>query len=249
MALGQTPPDCSALVDKAFLVTGTKQEIAQVPDFVLQFAKTMGAGADPTFLATFKRALAPEILSRELKKNFQQDCDEATLKDVIASMDTPLGSKMVQIELKEQGPSSAQARAGFYKELQLHPPGDKRHDLAIQVDDATEGSQMAWNMVEAIAKAVGKMGGSQPSEAEISTMQQKYQPLLRSAMLIDVLFIYRNVSDEDLAQYVAILETPAYRKFNHNLNQAIIDTFTARMVVAMNELKRNAAGAKSEKKQ
>lgn len=245
-ALAQETTDCSSLIDKTFEVTGTTQEIAQIPDSVTQFARNSGATLTPDVAQRMKRALAPQILLKALKDSFLQDCDESMLKDVIGGMDTPFGVRMRDVELKEQNPNTAQRRIAFYKDMRLHPPGDKRHDLVIQMDDATESSQVAWDMVTAMTKAVGAVGGSSSvSEADLEAQRQKYQPLLRTAALCDLLFVYRNVSDDDLAQYVALLRTPSYEKFNRTMSRSLVNTFVSQTAKALTEMKRSGQSPKS----
>ena len=236
----QSQIDCGALIDKAFQVTGTQEEIADLPEFGLQFARSMGSTLDTTSVRTFKRALAPEAWLKDLRKAFEQNCDATMLQDVISAMDNPVGAKMREVERTQQNPALAQARSEFYRNMRLHPPADRRDQLAIRLGQATESPEMSWNVVEATSRAAAKATRTVVSDTEMAMLRQKFQPMLQSAVLLDVLFIYRDVSDDDLEQYVRALETPSFRKFNHTLNEAIVTTFATRITSAMVNVRRSA---------
>lgn len=236
----QTQPDCGTLTDKAFQVTGTQQEIADLPEFGLQFARSMGSTLDASSIRTFKRALAPDPWLKDLRKALEQNCDSTMLQDVISAMDNPAGAKIREVERTEQNPAMAHARSEFYRNMRLHPPADRRDQLAIRLGEATESAEMSWNVVEATSRAAAKATGTVVSDTDMAMLRQKFRPMLQSAVLLDVLFIYRNVSDDELEQYVRALETPSFRKFNHTLNQAIATTFATRITAAMVNLRRSA---------
>jgi hypothetical protein len=238
-SFSQAPTNCGALIDKVFQVTGTQQEIADLPEFGLQFAQNMGSKMDPTAMRAFRRALAPEPWLKELSKAFEQDCNTAMLQDVISAMDTPMGARMREVERTEQGPATAQARANFYRDLRLHPPGDTRDQLAVRIEKATEAPEMSWDVVEATSRAVSKANRTSVSDTDVAVLRQKFQPILQSAVLLDVLFIYRNVSDDELEQYARALETASFRKFNHTLNEAIANTFATRIATALTSVRKS----------
>jgi hypothetical protein len=189
------------LIDKAFQVTGTQQEIADLPGFGLQFARNMGSNVDAASARIFARALAPEPWLADLKKIFEQSCDSTMLQEVISAMDNPLGAKIREVERTEQDPGTAQARVEFYRNMRLHPPDDRRDQLAVRVGTATDAPEMSWGIVEATSKPVSKANGTPLSDTDRAASRQKYRPILQSAVLLDVLFIYRNLSDDELEQF------------------------------------------------
>ena len=235
----QTASDCASLVDKAFEVTGEKQQILESPQFGAMDAENARSwGADPAVIAHMNEIRQPDIMLRDLELAFEHNCDSGMLQGVIATMGTPLGTRMWQMKLAEQSPKNSGKRNAFLEGLRLHPPSNRRHDLLTQIDDATETSESAWDMLLAMVKAThAKVDSDFPAQ------HQKYEPYLRAAALNDLLFIYRNVDDAVLSQYLGMLKTPAYQKFNHTLNQAFVATFLARTEQVMHEVSRGKAGS------
>jgi len=237
----QTSSDCASLVDKAFEVTGWKQQIQDMPQFATQSAENARSwGADPAVIAHMKQIMQPDIVLRDMEHPLEPNCDTGMLRDVIARMDTPLATRMRQIQVTEQNPKTREQRLSFFQDLRLHAPSDRRHDLVVQIDDATETSKNAWDMLLAMVKATR---AKVPSD--FASQHQQYEPYLRDAALNDFLFIYRNVDDAELTEYLRLLKTPAYQKFNHTLNQALVATLLSRTEQVMHEVSKGESATKS----
>ena len=237
----QKTSDCASLVDKAFEVTGWKQQIRDMPQFAAQSAENARSwGADPAVIVHMPQIMQPDILLKDMEHALEPNCDTGMLQDVIARMDTPLENRMRQIQVTEQNPKTREQRIAFFQDLRLHPPSDRRQDLVIRIDDATETSNSAWDMLLAMVKATrAKVGSDFPAQ------HRNYEPYLRAAALNDFLFIYRNVDDAELSKYVDLLKTPAYQSFNHRLNQALVETFLSRTEQVMREVNRGKAASTS----
>ena len=240
-SFAQTSTDCAALVATAFDVTGWKQQIRDMPQFAAQSAENARTwGADPAVIAHMHQIMEPDIVLKDLEHALARNCDSGMLQVVIAKMGTPLATRMRQIKVSEQNPKTRQQRIAFFQGFRLHPPTDRRHDLAIQIDDATETSQSAWDMLVAMVKATRAK-----VSADFAAQKQNYEPYLRSAALNDFLFIYRNVGDAELSEYVDLLKTPACQNFNHTLNYALVEELLSRTAQVMNESSRGNAASKS----
>lgn len=184
--------------------------------------------------------MQPDIVLKDLEDTFGHNCDSGMLRDVIARMGSPLATRMRQIKLTEQNPRNYEKRNAFLQSLRLHPPSNRRYDLFTQIDDATETSKSAWDMLVAMVKATR---AKVPSD--FAAQHQKYEPYLRGAALNDFLFIYRNVDDAELSEYLGILKAPACQKFNHTLNQALVTTLLSRTEQVMHEVSTGKAASKS----
>ena len=53
----------------------------------------------------------------------------------------------------------------------------------------------------------------------------------------------------NLSEYLGILKTPAYQKFNHTLNQALVATLLSRTEQVMHEVSTGKAASKSGSRQ
>lgn len=236
----QTVSDCASLVDKAFEVTGEKQQIRESAQFGAMDAENARSwGADPVVIAHLNEIRRPDIMLRDLEDAFAHNCDSGMLQGVIATMGTPLGTRMWRMKLAEQNPKNREKRNVFLQGLRLHPPSNRRYDLLTQIDDATETSESAWDMLLAMVKATHAKVGS-----DFAAQHQKYKPYLRAAAMNDLVFIYRNVDDSELSEYLGMLKTPAYQKFNHTLNQSLVATFLVRTEQVMHEVSKGEAASK-----
>jgi hypothetical protein len=218
--------DCSPQIDKALEVTGVKDFVDQMP---AQIRSQVGAQFKTTNRQLVMRATLrmfdPAGLLRGLKQAYLRNCEPEMLQSVVATLDTPLGRRMRKLEAFAATAEGSQETAAYRRELMLHPASDVRYALAERLDQLTGASEFALAVAVGVAKGTAAaVGRPMLTDVELSSLRTQTLPFIRSAQIMSALFTYRDVSDEDLKQYVAMYELPALQQFTKIFESAFVGT-------------------------
>ena len=116
-------------------------------------------------------------------------------------------------------------------QLQLERPSPERLHLARRIEDITQGSELAaeaWEtVVVAIARAIeAELVNKEPQRKEklqeyLDSARSNIKTMLQQGRLLQVLFTYRALTDDELTQYVEFLEAPTGREMTKVVNGAL----------------------------
>lgn len=222
--------ECSGLVARVFEVAGVNDEVAAIPgqiqsQFTAQFQSDakMSDAQKQKFAATMANAFLPEKIDRELKQEFYQSCDVEMLRAVTAGLTTPLGVRMRALEASAQNPKSRQQGEEYARTLAQHPPPRDRVALMLRMDSSLGITKSALDMNLASVRGVAAAFGGLPDGSMESALgSKKVSDNMHGAVLVNLLFTYRDVSDQDLTSYIELYETPPFRRFTDTLEKAFL---------------------------
>jgi hypothetical protein len=165
-----------------------------------------------------KAALETLSVSRLLpvyEQSFSSDMDIITLMAVSDWYKTPLGVKILRMETAENGPPDE----NFLK----RPVSPGRSTLIDEFDRQTQNTERVVSAITSLSHALvtGMLQNSripqQTRDAFLSGYEQAFAsaatPRIAASNRAGNLFVYRNLSDEELDDYIAFLSTPAGRKY------------------------------------
>ena len=151
-------------------------------------------------------------------------------RSVLAWLRSPLARRIVRLESLPPSPDRAAEEAAYVNQLPATPPPAARLALIHRVERATEATETTAVVMSATIAALRRAviplsGGSVPgSVAELEAMDLGANELLRFRTVTAFLFIYRELSDADLARYAAFLESPTGRWFTSITRMAILES-------------------------
>lgn len=222
--------NCDPLIDKALEVTGVKEVLEQTPAQIRSQVGASGSNFNATdrrvVLRTMTRMFDPPGLLRGLKQAYLVNCEPEMLQTVVATFDTPLAQRMRKFETFAATPEATREIEAYRRQLMLlHTASDARYALAERLDQLTGGSEFALAVAVGVAKGTAAaLGRPMPTGTDLASLRTQSMPYIRSAQIVTALFTYRDVSDEDLKQYVAMYEVPAVQQFTTILESAVVDT-------------------------
>ena len=182
-----------------------------------------------------ERAFEPRAMTAELSSNLKANLDAERLSRFLEILRQPIALKMTAEESIAVRPEELKA---FTENMRKSPAPATRVKLIQAVDDVTRSSEVASEMIGAMAREMfdamlaelQKAGKKVPKESRdaVARQQNSIRNQARGQALTMVYFTYRNVSDEDLAAYVKLLDTDTGRWGIGLLIDAVRPVFTGR---------------------
>ena len=179
---------------------------------------------DPLKKATLE-ALSSSRLLPVYERSFSTGIDIMTLTAVSDWSKTAIGAKIFRVETVENG----RPDENFLK----RPVSRNRSMLIEELERETKETERAVAAVTSLSHAM--LGGmlessfipQQTKDAFLSGYEQAFAaaatPWMAASIRNSNLFVYRNLSDEELEEYIAFITTPAGRKFNRVTWEAMQD--------------------------
>jgi hypothetical protein len=230
-AQGTPPRECSSLVTRVFEVAGVNDEVAAIPAQIqgqipaqFQHDARMSDADKQKLTATMTQAFLPEKIDRQLKQEFFKTCDLEMLRAVVAGLTTPLGVRMRALEAFTENPKSRQQGEEYAHTLQQHPPARDRVALILRMDASLGITKSALDMNMASARGIAAAFGGLPADGSVESAlgSKQVSDNMHGAVLVNLLFTYRDVSDQDLTSYIQLYETPVFMRFNDTLEKAFL---------------------------
>lgn len=202
-----------------------------MPSSVVQAMETQGV--PPDIIAT-ARTIAEDSflvsgLQSRLEKELRAGLSEADLSAILAWRKTALGEKIHAAESQHGDAEYAENLRVYSVSKELYSVSDERRLMIIELYGAMNAVDQAAKMIinanyaMALATAIAT-GEDDPDDA---TMREVYDGIaasrpqieigVRGRMLVTGLYAYRQISDEDLADYMAFNRSEAGMRYNQIL--------------------------------
>lgn len=193
-----------------------------VPAAIINTAQSI---AEETFSAV-------ELQSR-IREELMMGLNETELDTILAWRKTALGDLLNQAENQHRDPDYSDKLRHYSVSNELYSVSDKRRlmvsDLYSAMNAIDQSVEMIINANYAMALATAIANGEEtPSE---QTMREVYDSIaesreqitigVRGRMLVTGLYVYRAISDEDLAKYMEFNQTEAGAGYNDILFKAV----------------------------
>ncbi len=218
--------DLDALVDKEALVAEAIElmGLRRLTDEIASSARQAAAGIDegsPTskmLVDAMSEGFASERIYRVAEETFREKATGVRLGAALEWLRSPFARRMERAESSGTRDSLDSYIAG----LESAPPSGDRVELLLRLDHASGTSDAAVEMQVAMMKALlqgmylsgqaGPAGQAGPGadhaiEQAVEQARPKLRRKTRNRIQLSLHFMYRDVSDDELAQYLAYLES------------------------------------------
>jgi hypothetical protein len=152
-----------------------------------------------------------------VRQSLLDDCNPGMLEAVINQYRTPLGQKMRRLEALSIGPQAAPELRRYAAALRQHPPRPARAELVERLMDGRHDVDFGLQARSEIWKAATRvLAGRELTAEEQARFDQAVEterPQLRRATLTQCLFTYRQATDHELEQYIALQEIQPFQRF------------------------------------
>ena len=237
---------CQQLVPPLMEADGVNDSLSGFPEIVKQSTDAQLA-KDPDLTADQKasvdsaldRGINPQHLHSNIQQLLIQSCDAKAFGAVLQQLQSPLSKKMRTEEAQASTPQGAREMQDYVSNLPQHPPSGSRLQLLHELDAATKGSDFYADMIVAVSRAMAAgLSGHEPSKGELAELRSEVSQTASNQMIAMSVFIYRNVSDEELTQYVAMYKTAPFQTFNAALSKAFLQGISEEMTHVGQEIKK-----------
>ena len=182
-----------------------------------------------------KESYAVGIIYGNFEKNFLKLTDEKTLIEVIKWYQTTLGKKISDLEVQASTEEATQEMQKYAASLQQNQPKPARIKLVQQIDQHSNGTEMAVDIIVGIVKGIvigldtalpeDQRSNLREIEKQIKDIKVQTRKVIQNVVLVGYLFTYRSLSDEVLQYYVQFLSSTHGRKFTGDVAKALTDAF------------------------
>lgn len=157
-------------------------------------------------------------------------------------LNLPLTVKMNELELDANSPERETEREAFLNALQNSPPPQQRIDSILEFDEITDATYQTVSIITDLYLALIKTmnpyqpGSQRMDEDETEQIRQSIMtqllPMYENVTIAMNLFTYRNVSDEELNEYIEFYKTESGQWFvdiSYNIFDFVISRVTDRI--------------------
>lgn len=244
----EVPP--GALVEELLRLSGVSKSLDQIPEKVLQGAQQSSAKPkDPAVVARVEQIMQDAFRSERFHKRVQAallaDFEHKRVASLLTAFRAPIAKKLVELESAEHDPQDVGA---FVEGLSAKPLPAQRMDLVQRLDAVTRAGEVTTEIVVTTTRAMvsGATGGDARRMAmfdeQFRAQRAKLDEALRNVVLATFAYIYRDVSDTELAEYVKLYESEDGRWLMERVTAGMIEEFRTAGVQAGERI---AAAAKS----
>lgn len=208
----------AALVQKYIRLSGLEKTINGLPAMIASMSQQKRlTSQDPDIDKKVAEAMVKGFDSKKVLAELQQyllaHTDEYYLVDVLSWMETPLATKIQREEQQSEDPSKSAEVLRYIAKLQENPPPQERialvQDLVATTHMVELASSIAVRLIRGTLENVNKMLPNvqqvpqEQIEARLRQVRSMLEGSLRQQMTLSSYYTYRNISDEELRQYIA----------------------------------------------
>lgn len=224
--------------------SGLAVQLQSVPKgFEEQMAAMRGQAPDELLLALTeagREAYRPEMMAREIANILAETLKPEEMQRVLAWLETGVGRRTTVAEERASVSMNEESLKAYAEQTKTKPPSAQRQKLIQEILEVTNGLEFGARLLEGMALGVAiGMDSTQPvqkragvalirKQIEKAMPKDQVKEQLRVAMPAMLGYTYREVSDADLAAYVAFLRSADGKR----ANDAITEAFTQAMVAA-----------------
>lgn len=186
-----------------------------------------GAADARAIAAISDRVYEPGKINDELSANLKQNLDVERMGRFLELLRQPIALKMNSLDTRRTPPEAVKE---YLEKSRKNPPSPERAKLIQSLDDATRRSEVALEMSSTIARSMvdtmlaelETKAKNVPKEARqmVASQLNTMRDLARAQVRGVLQATYRNVSDEELAAYVKLIDTDTGRWGNEVLANA-----------------------------
>lgn len=164
-------------------------------------------------------AFEPEAAKEQLIQYIIDHCDVDSLTKTITWLESPLGRKLTDAEGTETGLELQAGKLKFLAELRGNPPAKERIVLLRKLALVSGQLEIVSKIFEAtVVRMAVAMSDGNPDVEDFARdkAQETWIPMEKQFLqqiIVTDLYVYRNFSDDDLASYVAFLESEAGKRY------------------------------------
>lgn len=236
LALQAQAADKRAQIDTMLERSGFNKLLQYVPDFAQAVLKQSSGALEPevnsALSAAFSDAFATPTVQRDVVAIISAHYDEARASAYIEHLRSPISLRMAALERSTSDPANLDDFKAFAASLQETPPVAARSRLIQRLDQANRATEFSIDMQTAFFKAIfvaidpvmeaDMRLGDGELEKMVDEVRTSLDERLRYNTRLSYLYAFRDVSNEELEDYIELCESESYRWAIQLLGNAMI---------------------------
>lgn len=236
-AVAQTT--CDELVPKLMEVTGTNQALAVTPAIMqgaaavlLNKEGSMRVDTKHALQAVLSNGLNVERLSKNIQRKLMSSCDPSLYAASLEKLQSPLGQKMREMELRPiSSPEEGKRMQRYLSTWEMQSPRDSRMQVIRRLLRTTGATDTYVDQIMEIRTVMLEAGLQTylPKE-QLAVFRQELMPRVQEAMEAQMYYLYRGATDEELEQYITLQATKPMQRLTQDEARALLYGFSQEMV-------------------
>lgn len=210
-------------------------ELAGIRMLCEQAAPLLQRGLEQKQQEQLAAIFAADALCLDLAKRLSGQFDQVQLDQALAFLDIPVAKDFTEAE-RAVGEDGAQGLAAYREQLSARAPREERMALVRRLDAAAHTSTLATLLRYEVGKtqafialqARGESIDEQALSEQTKTQEQALRDSSTQAVESFMLYAYRQMPSDKLADYAAMYEQPAVAKLLDGSVQVLPELFAER---------------------
>ncbi|MGB7290083.1 MAG: hypothetical protein WBC62_08335 [Candidatus Macondimonas sp.] len=228
--------DKRALASEVMRVSGLEQQLGQTTRSIKESLKKAEESGKATpeqreIGAVMLEAFGTETILTTVGKRLADQLNEGELQKVLSWYEGNPGQKLIRLENQLADPEKAKELVDFARQTEQTPIPEARKSLYKKIDKATLTTEttvdMQLNSRVAMVKAMNKTASSEKKltdteiKEKIESQRPKAMEFMQQINQIKFGYLFKDVSDSDLAAYLKFAESDVGSKYFKARSQAL----------------------------
>jgi len=228
--------DRDTVIKALMTETGFDKLIEHVPEFAQTTLKQSSGALEPQVNSALSKAFSQSFGSASIRKEvvavIQAHYDAKQGEAYLQRLQSPLSKKIADLERRTNDPDNRDDFIAFAQALKSKPAPTKRIQQIERLDKATRITDFGVDMQAALFKAVFtainpvmdeemRVGDSE-MEKMVKEVRQSFNDAYKEGTQASYLYTFRNLSDQELEEYIKMCESSEYRWGVQLLGDAMI---------------------------
>ncbi|MBC3764995.1 hypothetical protein [Neptunicella marina] len=211
------------LMDKSGLTRAIESLPQQMQALSQQMALTeKNAGSQQAFSSLLQQSVNTDQMLQQIATYLKSQLNAEETVALLAWLSSEPTATVIDAELQSSDPQFQQNLMRYIADLQSNPPADARKQAIINFVQSTQmveqSVKMIMSIVDGMFDGVKATRANDPQVAATLDQQKaQMEPMLQGAMqqqmVLTSYYIYRDISDEDLAKYAQFYQTDLGKKY------------------------------------
>jgi len=234
--------DKQAAVNELYTKSGLEQQLGQFGPEVAAGFKGMKNLTDEERYKVYELVIGAydsKNLTPVLKAYLVNNLSEKDITSTLTWLNSPLGSQITKIEIdaSSQDPGKDLEKKAYIESLSTNPPSSQRIDLLNRLGDITNGAEFVYSveifMADMMMKAMPKdltpeqKQAVQKARFRYDLMKDQIEGQIKQSQFTSGLYTYKDISDDQLSQYINFLSTPEGKEYTLTTESALKEAMKA----------------------
>ncbi|HKJ00441.1 MAG TPA: hypothetical protein VKB51_18360 [bacterium] len=253
-AAAAPPPDVSTQVRQLMQRSGMREQILGFKQWLggatdaLRNDQQLPPGDREVAARVLEQVFDPDGLVQRVEANLAAHWDADKAAAVNRFLDSPLGMAMTKMELASGAAGADEALKAWQTDSLRTPPTPERKALVAELDRTINGVEYTVNTWEILASTTTlAVAATQTHGADLSPQQlldvhkqvrERLETAIKPQWTVNILFTYRDATDEQLRDYIAFYKSPVGQWYNNLTGSALLAALQERSDTAIREMRR-----------